>query len=337
MPKAKRRLTDISFEKDGAAVALVGKSIGGPANGRDTALILKSTANFSDEFLTKAQKVRVTMELPDFLQKFFDIWYEDAQILARMMGYVPEENEESSSDYYEDYIESKLESFEILKSAYESESIAEVLSNLDEDSYLKLLRDQELVEKAFKNVESVKEEDVKTETSEQPVVADVPEDNIIKSQEDNQANKAVKAEQQTEVIKMTDKTVEKDTKVSVEMVEKSQLESVNKALAEQTEALNKALATVATFEAERKEAVNKSRKETLKATLGSEDKVEELFKAVGELEAEQFDSVVAILKSLKDAAESDTLFEETGANDAEEQINKAAGLKARLEAKYKNK
>lgn len=333
--KASRRLSGFNFEQDGAAVALVSKDQGGPANGRKAALIMKATSNFSEEFLEKAQKVQVTMELPDFLQKFFDMWYEDAQILSRMMGYVPEENDAIEVDSYEDYIERKLESFEILKSAYESESIAEVLSNLDEEKYMMLLRDQEMIEKAFKNMDSVKEEVEKSKSSEQPVVADTPKakGKVIKAKEDNQTKTAVKAETKTEVNKMVDKSVQVEKTETVDMIEKSEYEIVNKALADKEELLTKAMAQLATYEVERKELLCKARKDALKDVLGSEDKVEELFKAVGELDVEKFDSVLAIVKSLKLASEEDDLFKETGSKSADEVVTKSA-LRAGLEAKY---
>lgn len=53
--KAKRRLTDISFDHEGAHVALVGKFQGGPANGVDTLLFKSaSTEEISEEELEKA-------------------------------------------------------------------------------------------------------------------------------------------------------------------------------------------------------------------------------------------------------------------------------------------
>ncbi len=84
--KAKRKLKGFDFAKEGAAVALVGPSVGGPANGIPT-LIAKAN-NFSPEFIKKMQQIQVTMELPDFLEKFFGIWGSDAEVLARLMGYV---------------------------------------------------------------------------------------------------------------------------------------------------------------------------------------------------------------------------------------------------------
>jgi hypothetical protein len=151
--KAKRKLSDISFEKEGAHVALTAKSQGGPANNHDYALVLKAN-KFSEEFIQKMQQVRVTMELPDFLRKFFSVYYEDAEVLARMMGYEkPEATDEPKTADYEDYIQSKLEAFEILKSANDSESLATVLAELDETEYLAMLNDQESLEKAFANLE----------------------------------------------------------------------------------------------------------------------------------------------------------------------------------------
>lgn len=155
--KAKRKLSDISFEREGAHVALTSKAQSGPANGHDYALVLKAN-NFSEEFVQKMQQVKVTMELPEFLQRFFSVYGSDAEILARMMGYEPPEMPSNTavSSYgyeHEDYIQSKLEAFEILKSAYETESLAEVLSELDETEYLSMLNDQSLIEKALEELQ----------------------------------------------------------------------------------------------------------------------------------------------------------------------------------------
>lgn len=156
-PKAKRRLTNISFEAQGSHLALVSTDQGGGANGHNYALVTKSTQQFSEEFFEKSAKIRVTMEICDFLQKFFGMYYEDAEVLARLLGLDTEEEGEDSEEEpkvndYEDYIQSKLEQFELLKSLYDTDSIPEVLSTCSEDEYLGLLRDQERIEKAFRKV-----------------------------------------------------------------------------------------------------------------------------------------------------------------------------------------
>ena len=94
--KAKRKLTDITFEHEGAHLALVHKMQGGAANGYST-LVMKSLDNRSPEFIQEASQIRVTLSLPDFLEKFFHVWGDDAEVLAAMFGYV--ESEDDSNEY----------------------------------------------------------------------------------------------------------------------------------------------------------------------------------------------------------------------------------------------
>ena len=54
--KAKRKLTDITFEHEGAHLALVHKMQGGSANGYKT-LVMKSVDNRSPEFIQKASQI----------------------------------------------------------------------------------------------------------------------------------------------------------------------------------------------------------------------------------------------------------------------------------------
>ena len=70
--KAKRRLTDISFEHTGAHVALVGKAVGNAANGHTT-LILKATDDITDvdvqNHLTSIEKAKFYQELRNGLEE----------------------------------------------------------------------------------------------------------------------------------------------------------------------------------------------------------------------------------------------------------------------------
>lgn len=344
-PLAKRRLRDISFEHEGAALALVSKDQGGPANGRDVALVMKATSNFSEDFLEKAQKVRVTMELPDFLTKFFDLWCEDAEILARMMGYEPVEKEVTAD--YQDYIQEKVDSFEILKSAYESESLAQILCNLDEGSYMTMLRDQEILEKAFDKVDSVKgeqsslEQPVATETTKARIVVESGEatktEEVEKASEiESQAKTAVQADTQTEGKEMTGKSVKVEKTETVEMIDKSQFELINKANEELKAELAKSAALVAEFQKERKEAIDKARKSVLGEAVEDQEKVEQLFKAVGELEDEAFTTVVEVMKSLRIEDESNEMFQEKGTT-GESDEGAVSALRKSLEQKYNQK
>lgn len=85
---AKRKLSEISFEHEGAHVALVSKEQQ-PANGHNYALVLKAS-KFSKETLEKMQSIKVTLSIPEFLEKFFNIYGTNAEVLARMLGYVPQ-------------------------------------------------------------------------------------------------------------------------------------------------------------------------------------------------------------------------------------------------------
>ena len=151
--KAKRNLSNIDFSGENSHIALVSKEQGGPANGADVALVLKS-GKFSQEFIEKVQQVQVTMELPEFLTKFFYVYGTDAEVLARLMGYDPkagETEDESSANemddpedvyeaYYEQLIQDRLSSFTLLKSLNESDNLVKALSELTEDQYLSLSR-----------------------------------------------------------------------------------------------------------------------------------------------------------------------------------------------------
>jgi hypothetical protein len=304
--KTKRKLSDIDFSGEGSHIALVSKQQGGPASGADYALVLKAN-KFSEEFIEKMQQVRVTMELPDFLRKFFSVYYEDAEVLARMMGYEkPEVTDEVKTADYEDYIQSKLEAFEILKAANDAESLAELLSGLDETEYLAMLNDQELLEKAFANV-------VKTTTESAPTASAAGTDT-------SPACEVTKEEVSASVNKEELEKSKMDEDVKIETVEKAQFELIQKALEEQKVELQKALDTIATFEAEKKEAINKAKTEKVKAIVKDESKVEAIAKAALSLESEEdFTAFLTAITALTTAVETSEMFVEKGASTQEEE------------------
>ena len=318
-------------------MALVSKDQGGPASGADYALVMKS-ANFSDEFVQKMQQVKVTMELPDFLRKFFNVYYEDAEVLARMMGYVKPEVETEEveyEDYWEDYVQSKLDSFEILKSLADTQSIPDVLSKLTEDQYLSMLTDQAKLEKAFKKIEKEKNSAVA------PVAAadEGSTEAVAKAEQSDEKTEAkVEPSETVNKGKSMTKEVKAEPQASVEMVEKSALESIQKQMEDQKVELQKALDLVKAFEAEKKEAVRKARFEQVKGAVKDEAKAEVLFKAVGLVEDEsEFQAVVKALSELQALADKSDLFVEKGVQIETEEAPKESAvarvLKSRLAGK----
>jgi hypothetical protein len=415
--KAKRKLSDISFEKDGAHVALTSKSQGGPANTHDYALVLKAN-KFSEEFVKKMQQVRVTMELPDFLTKFFSMYTEDAELLARMMGY---ESPDSDMEYdeesehsmpsgqmmqgatHEDYIQSKLEAYEILKSANDAESLSQVLSELDENEYLAVLTDQALIEKAFEQLEKAYKAKVgdmvswnssggratgKITRTIASGTLDVPgtsfsinatADNpaaLIRIYRDGKPTDTIVGHK-TSTLSKVQKSLDKESdptafaegndtsthasveniegvstsvnkeelekskmedEVKIETVEKAQFELVQKALDEQKVQLQKALDTIATFEAERKEAINKAKTEKVKAIVKDESKVEAIAKAALSLESEDdFTAFLSAIEALMVAVEKSEMFVEKGATIQEAPVVKESAVAKLLKAKQAHK
>ena len=81
--KTKRVLKDISFENESSHLALVHSNQGGPASGADYRLVVKSTSNYSDDFLEKAAKVQVTLSIEEYLAKFYGIYYDGAEALIQ--------------------------------------------------------------------------------------------------------------------------------------------------------------------------------------------------------------------------------------------------------------
>ena len=295
--KAKRKLKGFDFAKEGAAVALVGPSVGGPANGIPT-LIAKAN-NFSPEFIKKMQEIQVTMELPDFLEKFFYVWGKDAEFLASLMGWVepPEDEAAEARDDYNSWVEDHFTSFSIIKSLHEAENLPEALAQLTEQDYLDVLSDQVQIEKAIKAF------DEKSDTS------------------TNVENTKVEASA-SRVNKKKEKQM-----ATPEMVEKAKFVEVQKQLEDQKVELAKALEQLNKIEQEKKEAIVKSKTEAVKAVVKDEKQAAVVVKAALALEDQaDFDALVEVFKSMNAVIEKSALFVEQGVSAEAEEAPKKNGV-----------
>ncbi len=295
--KAKRKLSEISFDHEGAHLALCSKSQGA-ANNWNKALIMKGH-NFSPEFIQKMQQIQVTYELPEFLRKVMGLYYEDAEVLARMLGYVKPEEEEDSDDWYENYIEEKLQSFTILKSLHEAKSLPDALSKLTEQDYLGVLQDQFEIEKALKEFDS-KKSDTSTK---------------VESKVEASASKQAKKNKGKQ---MTQET---------EMVEKAKFVEIQKQFEDQKVALEKALEQINKIEQEKKEAIVKSKTDAVKAVVKDEKQAAVVVKAALALEDQaDFDALVEVFKSMNALIEKSALFVEQGVSAEAEEAPKKNGV-----------
>lgn len=325
--KAKRKLTDINFEKEGSHLALVHKVQGGAANGYST-LVMKATDKYSEEFIKKASQVKVTLSLPDFLEKFFHVWGEDAELLATMFGYEPSEDE--SDDEYstqsfwswyrekamehgavdswgdpltrptsqdrKDWIEDQLQGIEILKSATLSKGSADFISSLSEEQYLGLLKDQQFIEKSFKLKET--SDDVSGKSGGKPNTGSKPKQTKA-SKADTQENK-------------------------METIEKAQYDAKEVELQKALADIQKAKEEIELFKAKEKEAVEKAREAEVTAAVEDVEASAKLFKAIKELDVEAFKDVVEVVKSLAQKVEDQPLFREQGSPEEGVKVAKSA-------------
>lgn len=283
--KAKRRLKNFNFEGEGAHVALVGKHQGGPANGYTT-LITKATDGIPQAFVEKADMVRVTMTIQEFLRRFFGLYYEDAEILARILGYDTEMSEDDEVESYQEYIQSKIDSVEIMKSLFKAEDMTKALSEVTEDQFETLLKDQLMIEKAMSSEVEKSQEGVSNQ-------------NVEQTNED--------------VTEMVDKTKE-------EVIQKSELESlIEKAVAPLKAELEKANETIEAYKAKEAKHVAETRKAALKDAVKDEEKAAELFKSFEDMSDEAFASTVATLKAMTAASDEGEMFTEKGVDTESEE------------------
>ena len=330
--KAKRKLSELTFEHENAHVALVSKEQGHGANGHHYALVMKAKG-FSQEAIQKMQSVQVTLELPEFLRKFFDLYHTDAEVLARFMGYVPEENEDDDDVYgTEAYYAERLGAFTIMKSLHESGDVLKALALLDENEYLSLLTAQVEVEKALAKIDAEKESD----TAALVVESDNSTNASVEKSVEPSGSKVTKSKKEN----MTLKTKQGE-EPTVEMVEKSALDSIQKALNDKDVELQKALADVAAFKEAQQEQIIKSKTAQITAVVTDANLQAVIVKAALALELEDdftafvgaLSSMQKTLKDTKDFVEKSTLFEEVGAStstDALQESPVARILKSRL-------
>lgn len=324
--KAKRKLTDITFEHEGAHLALVHKAQGGAASGYKT-LVMKSVDNRSPEFIEKASQVKVTLSLPDFLEKFFHVWGEDAELLATLFGYEPSEDgsEEYSTQSFwswyrekamehgavdswgdpitrpssqdrKEWIEDQLQGIEILKSATLAKGSADFINSLTEEQYLGLLKDQQFIEKSFK-LQEVKK-DLDGESGGKPTKGVNPKQ-----------TKASKADTQEN---------------EMETIEKAQYDAKEVELQKALADIQKAKEEIELFKAKEKEAVEKAREAEVVAAVVDVDASAKLFKAVKDLDAEAFKDVVDVVKALTAKVDESEMFKEKGSPEEGVKVAKSA-------------
>lgn len=297
MSKATRRLSNFDFTKEGAHVALVGKHQGGPANGVTT-LITKSTANITQEHIEKAAKVTVEMQFPEFLRKFFGLYWEDSEVLSSVLGYGRTGDDDDEIEI-KDWIDKRVESIQIMKSVYLAPNMEEALAALSPDQTLALLNDQVMLEKALGELPAQSNQE------------DQNVEQILKSAHIEAVAAAVAVEKAAGVAAVAE---------------------VQKALDAQLEVVKALQAQVETFKAAEAVAKSAARVAALTASLPAEQ-AQAVVKATEVLDDEAFAAVVAGYAVTK-AVDSDMLQETGAGGNLEVDASKLDRTQEILKAKY---
>lgn len=275
--KPKRRLTDIKFEKEGSHVALVHSVQGGAASGWKDALVTKATDDVEDEFLEKATMVKVVLPFDDFLEKFFGMWSDDADMLTEILGFSDEEDEteaDKSGMSWEEYKaecekerQDFIDSVEIMKSIKQGELN---INDLNAQAYLSVLLTQSLYEQHQEDIEKA--------------VA---------------TSKEKKVQIEVELQKAKDDLIAKDVEIQKAVAD---LQKATADLAAMKQELD-------VLKAAGEKAKDDARMEALK-DVASDEEATELFKSTKTLDDAAF---AVVLKSLKAAADKEAeIFKEKG-------------------------
>lgn len=322
MTIAKRKLSNFNFEAEGAHIALVHKDQGGPANGVDYALITKATKDITVKDVEKASEVTVTLNIVDFLRKFFDLWYDDALVLAAVMGYdVSDVGYDYELAQADSWINKRIDAIEIMKSVtLDVDDIGVAVSQLSPKDYASVLKVQEVFEKNFDAATS-KVEAIKKSSG-------IPAKGVTVSKEAK--TPSVETNNKLE----DDKLSEFISKAAhEEQVTKAVEEAIAKAVAPVQEELQKAKEQIEVIEKAKKEAVVKARQEAIASVEKDAAKAEELFKSLEALPDEAFDTVIKALAAKDAVVEDSDLFVQKSKSSVVE-VEEENGTAALLKAKF---
>ena len=308
--KATRKLSNITFDHENAHLALCSKEQGS-ANNRNSAVLLKAY-NLNNELIEKMQQVKVTLELPEFLTRFFDMWMGDAKVLATMMGYKePVETQQmedaEAQDKLQSWIEERMSAFEIIKASKDVD-LEVYLSNLEASDIVAMLQDQMLIEEVTKcfdkeYIAQVKEELLKAST----VHPDRQGESSIAS-EGKEGNNPVTKKKKKET-NMDENQIKELQKAA------EQLKEVLKANEDMKVELQKANEAVAAFKAEKQAAILKAKVDAVTAVVPNKEHAEVLTKAAVLIQDEaEFTKYVETLKAIHVSIEKSALFNEQGAS-----------------------
>src|SRR5690554_1730073 len=304
MTKAKKKLTKFDFSGESAHVALVHREQGGGANMYKT-------------LITKATDVKLELSMEEFLRRFFDMWWDDAEFLAKLLGYEVESDKYESEPYeWKHPLEDKVT---VMKKTKQSG-----LDSLD-------VKDKEVLAEAVQKLSSfsnvtIKDLDkyVAKDAGGESPVSDIEKGNV--------ADNSLQDKQEKPMSEVIEKSA---VEALIQKALEEQQAEIQKAVAEKESRIEELTKSLAQFEAEKAEA--KKAEYVAKAAdfevLGVEDKESFGVALMKMAEQEELAGVMSVLEKAVQIAKGVEGLGEVGHDlePEEEQISKTAEL---LKAKY---
>lgn len=295
--KKKRRLRDITFEKSGNHIALVGPCVGGPANNVETVLWKsKATDDISEE------EVKQLLEKASEKSEVEKAKW-NSEIRKTLNELVREKYKESSKDgwlYLEDFNATTLvvnRDNDLFTVSYSLSDDGEyVIGNDEQEVEIKCIYIEKGVAHLTEEAKEVLNEGVYSLLSK---ALDNPETNERVVKHVSESLEKAKIKMQEEIQKAVD---------AAKAEAAAQLTAVQ-------EELTKAKEIIAQVEAEKKAAVLKARQEAVAAF--DKDGAEALVKATEGLTDEAFEVILKSLKAKQEQLEQSDLFKQTGTQGAE--------------------
>lgn len=212
-------------------IALCHRDQGYSANMRHTSLMMKSIKpeDLTEDIIKNLRQVQVEISMEEFLRRFFDMWYSDAELLTKLMGfetqleYDAKENPDDEwlqqwTKDHQEYLEENLSSITILRKAKDGEELSLV-------EQFELLKTQVAFEKALKSASA--EDTSTTEGASKPVVEDktepaAPEVPVVASTESGDPATPTSVEKTTQEETPVDQTDVTKSPAYLELVQKMQ-------------------------------------------------------------------------------------------------------------------
>jgi hypothetical protein len=307
MDKAKKKLTKFDFSGANAHVALVHREQNGAANMYKT-------------LITKATDVKLELSMEEFLRRFFDMWWDDAEFLAKLLGYeVESDSYESEQCEWKHPLEDKVT---VMKKAKESG-----LMSLDG-------KDKEILAEAVQKLSSFSNVTIKD--IDKYAAKDAGGDNPVSDiEKGNVADKTLPDNQENTMSEMIEKSA---VEALIQKALEEKQAEIEKAVAEKESKIEELTKSLQAFEAEKAEA--KKAEFVAKAAdfevLGVEDKESFGVALMKMSEQEELAGVMSVLEKAVQIAKGVEGLGEVG-HDLEPEEEQISGVMKAVKARKTSK